>query len=176
MYKFLYLIILVFLFYTGSSQAIPPDYNNPVVNRKQGLTTEKFMKMLEQGRIDSAMKFIDPSFIKTKGKYRDSLFAFHKELVQYLKSTELSIMLVYPEKEYNTYRCRYYTEKGEFFYIDLYYNVGQPNSPITRISKKPAKELAKERKELAERVKEEEGSGPPQPPPPPPGMTPVKKK
>jgi hypothetical protein len=157
---------------------LPADYNNPAVEQGQRVSTDIFIKLLEQGKVDAALKLIDTSFLKTKKHYQDSLTAFAKELSKYLKSTQLSVVIVYPENKYNTYRCRYYNKNGEFFYIDLYFAVGQPNSLIKKIWKKPESELAKERKELAKRAKEEEKTGPPQPPKlPPPGieMTPVKK-
>jgi len=179
MQKALHLFILtISITLTGYSQLRPDDYNNPIVQKEQRGTTENFVNLIEQGKVDDAMKLIDTSFLQTKNKYRDSLTAYHKELSKYLKTTKLSLVIVYPESKFNTYRCRYYNEKGEFFYIDIYYNGGQPNSLITKICKKSEKELVKERKELAKRVEEEEKTGPPQPPlPPPPGieLKPVKK-
>lgn len=155
----------------GHSQSIPADYHNPVVQKGHRNTTDNFMNFLEQGKVDEALSLIDTSFLRTKTKYKDSLIVYYKELAKYLKTTRLSVVIVYPESKYNTYRCRYYNEKGEFFYIDLYYSVGHPNSLIKRIWKKSEKELIKERKELAKRVKEEEKTGPPPPPKlPPPGV------
>jgi hypothetical protein len=167
MQKILVSLICSFIAAIGYSQTIPVDYNNPTVQKGQRRTTHAFMKLLEQGKTDDAIKLIDPAFIKKKNAYRDSLHAYSKELSRYLKSTELSVVIVYPESQYNTYRCRYYNEKGTYFYIDLFFNVGQPNSLIARIWKNPEKELIAERKELAKRKKEEEKTGPPQPPPPP---------
>jgi hypothetical protein len=179
MRKYFYALTLVFLAtVTGYSQQAPVDYHNTVVQDGQRLSTDAFIKFLEQGEVDNALRLIDTSFLKSKHNYRDSLSAYRQELLKCLKTTQLSIVIVYPNKKYNTYRCRYYNEYGEFFYIDLYYKVGQPNSPIVKIWKKSQKELEDERKELAKRAKEEEKTGPPQPPKsPPPGvkMTTVKK-
>ena len=149
---------------TGFAQTIPADYQDPDVKKRQRQSTDYFLKLLEQGKADDALKLVDTSFLKTKNNYRDSLTAYHKELSKYLRTTKLYVVVVYPDDKYNTYRCRYSNKKGDFFYIDLYYNVGQPNSSIAKILKVPEKELEKDRKELARRIKEEEKTGPPPPP------------
>ncbi len=161
----------------GHSQNAPVDYHNPVVQNGQSQTTYKFMQFLETGQIDSALKLISPVYLKSKKNFKSSLVSYHKELLKYVDTTILSVVIVYSEDNYNTYRCRYYTNKGEYFYIDLYFNVGRPNSLIAKIWKKSEKELIAERKALAKRVKEEEKTGPIPPPFPPPGveLTPIKK-
>ena len=163
---------------TGFTQTIPADYQDPSVKKKQRQSADYFIKLLEQGKVDDALNLIDTSFLKAKNNYRDSLTAYYKELSKYLKTTKLYVVIVYPDNKYNTFRCRYANNKGDFFYIDLYYVVGQSNSSIAKILKVPEKELEKDRKELAKRIKEEEKTGPPPPPklsPPGVEISPVKK-
>ena len=149
----------------GIAQTIPAHYQDPDVKKKQRQSTDYFLNLLEQGKIDEALKLIDTSFLKTKNNYKDSLTVYHKELSKYLKTTKLYIVVVYPDEKYNTFRCRYSNKKGDFFYIDLYYIIGQPNSSITKILKIPEKELEGDRKELAKQIKEQEKTGPPNLPP-----------
>jgi len=170
--------LLIIATVNGFAQTIPADYQNPDVKKQQKQRTDYFIKLLEQAKVDDALKLIDTSFLNTKNNYRDSLITYHKELSKYLKNTKLYVVVVWPDNNYNTYRCRYSNKKGDFFYIDLYYNIGQPNSSITKILKVPEKELEKDRKELANRIKEEEKTGPPPPPrlsPPGVDISPAKK-
>ena len=162
----------------GHSQNASADYNNPFVQNGQRRTTDKFLQFLETGQVDSALKLISPTYLKSRKKYKSSLASYHKELLKYLDTTILSVVIVYPETRYNTYRCRYYNTKGEYFYIDLYFSVGRPNSLIEKILKKPENELTDERIALAKSLKEGEKTEPLPPPPfPPPGVNlkPVKK-
>jgi hypothetical protein len=145
-------VLLLFIFFLTISTTIhsqsttPVDYHNPLFRNGQKSTAYRFMKFLENGEIDSALRLIDTSFITAKKKYKDSLTLYYKELSKYFKTTQLSVVIVYPEHKYNTYRCRYYSEKGDFFYIDLYYKVSQPNSRI-------AKNLEEARKRINSRKK-----------------------
>jgi hypothetical protein len=148
MRKTLYtLAVFILANITINAQSVPVDSHKRIVARAQVVSTEKFLRLLEQGEIDDAQALIDTSFLRSKTQYRDSLTAYHKELSKYLNTTRLSIVVVTPEKKYNTYRCTYHNKKGDYFYIDLYYKKGKSNSKITRILKKPEQELEKERKD-----------------------------
>jgi hypothetical protein len=167
MEKHFFTLIITLLFSVwGYSQTIPIDYHNLNIRKAQKTKTDSFIAFLEHKDINNAIKLIDTSFLKTKSNYRDSLTAYAKELSKHLKTTELSVVIVYPDDRYNTYRCRYYNQKGDFFYIDLYYNVGQPNSQIAQIYKKTEKELAKTRRKSTKRAKRKEEMEIPPPPPP----------
>jgi hypothetical protein len=129
------------------AQSVPVDHHKRIVETAQGLSTERFLRLLEQGKIDDALQLIDTSFLQSKTHYDDSLTTYHRELSKNLSTSKLSIVVVNPEKKYNTYRCIYHNRKGNNFYIDLYYPKGKSDSKITRISKRPVKEPAKAKKE-----------------------------
>jgi hypothetical protein len=132
------------------AQKVSKDDHHDLVERAQGLNTTMFLSSLEQGRIDEAIALIAPAFLNRKAKYRDSLTAYHKELSQLTNNTKLSIVVVTPDKNYNTYRAIYHNRQGDHFYLDLYYHKGETNSKIARIKKLPVKESASEKKEVAE--------------------------
>lgn len=167
------ILICLILSVTIHSQAqtgAPPDVGNEALLNQQLHTAYKFAHSLETGQIDTTVAYIDPLVLRNQLSYRDTLIAYSLELSKLLDSTRLSIVTGWPEKKYNTYRCRYYNTKGEFFYIDLYMNVGQPNSTIQKIVKIPASVLKADRDALAKRLKE--NPHPPAPPKyPPPGVT-----
>lgn len=121
------------------AQAVTRNDHRDLVERAQGLNTTIFLASLEKGNIDEAIDHIAPSFLRKKVKYRDSLAAYHKELSQVAGKTKLSIVVVTPDKNYNTYRCIYHNKKGDHFYLDLYYNKGETDSKIARIRKLPLK-------------------------------------
>lgn len=121
------------------AQAVTRNDHRDLVERAQGLNTTIFLASLEKGNIDEAIDHIAPSFLRKKIKYRDSLAAYHKELSQVAGKTKLSIVVVTPDKNYNTYRCIYHNKKGDHFYLDLYYNKGETDSKIARIRKLPIK-------------------------------------
>jgi len=121
------------------AQSVPVDSHKRIVEQAQGLSTEKFLRLLEQGKIDDALPLIDSSFLQSKTHYEDTLSTYHEELSKYLNTSKLSIVVVTPEKKYNTYRCIYHNKKGYNFTIDLYYKKGRSGSKITRIAKKPGK-------------------------------------
>jgi len=133
---------------TFAQKKVTRDDHRDLVERTQGLNTTMFLSSLEQGRIDEAIELIAPSFLNRKIKYRDSLTAYHKELSQLTSNTKLSIVVVTPDKKYNTYRAIYHNRKGDHFYLDLYYNKGETNSKIARIRKLPVKESTSEKKAL----------------------------
>lgn len=130
------------------AQKVSKDDHRDLVERSQGLNTTMFLSSLEQGRIDEAIALIAPSFLNRKTKYRDSLSAYHRELSQLTNTTKLSIVVVTPDKNYNTYRAIYHNRQGDHFYLDLYYHKGETNSKIARIKKLPVKESATEKKEV----------------------------
>jgi hypothetical protein len=134
-------IVAMFLFghVATFAQSITKDDHRDLVERAQGLNTTMFLTSLEQGRIDEAINLIAPSFLNRKVRFRDSLTAYHKELSQVASNTKLSIVVVTPDKKFNTYRCIYHNRKGEHFNIDLYYNKGETDSKIARIRKIPIK-------------------------------------
>ena len=140
------LILLLLGSVTLSAQSVSVDYHKRLVETAQGLSTEKFLRFLEQGQIDDALQLVDTSFSRSKINYADTLTAYHRELSKYLSTTRLSIVVVTPEKKSNTYRCIYHNKKGYHFNIDLYYNKGKSNSPITRIVKNADKGTEKEKK------------------------------
>ncbi|OQP65337.1 hypothetical protein A3860_16855 [Niastella vici] len=121
------------------AQSVPVDSHKRIVEQAQGLTTEKFLRFLEQGKIDEALPLIDTSYLESKTHYEDTLTNYHQELSKYLSTSKLSIVVVTPDKKYNTYRCIYHNKKGYNFTIDLYYKKGKSGSKITRIAKKPEK-------------------------------------
>ncbi|MBL7808553.1 MAG: hypothetical protein JNN28_12085 [Saprospiraceae bacterium] len=168
MQKRLFLAILMAcVAISAYTQNLPVDYHNKPVKNGQRHTTEKFLHFLETGQIDSALNFISPSCLATFKNPKKLLFSYHQELVTCLNSTKLSLVIVYPEEAYNTYRCRYYNATGDYFYIDLYYPVGQPHALVAKFEKMSKKTLAAERKSLAKRQKEAAKDIPPPPPPPP---------
>lgn len=121
------------------AQSVTRTAHRDLVERAQGLNTTIFLASLEKGDIDEAIDLIAPAFLKRKIKFRDSLTAYHKELSEVVGKTKLSIVVVTPDKNYNTYRCIYHNKKGYQFYLDLYYTKGQSNSKIARIRKSPLK-------------------------------------
>lgn len=140
MQKKLYPLTVLVLFTAAIyAQSVPVDSHKRIVERAQGLSTEKFLRLLEQGKIDDALPLIDSSFLQSKTHYDDSLTSYHQELSKYLNTSKLSIVVVTPEKKYNTYRCIYHNRKGYNFTIDLYYKKGRSNSKITHIAKGPEK-------------------------------------
>ncbi|MET0393358.1 MAG: hypothetical protein ABW019_09465 [Chitinophagaceae bacterium] len=157
----------------------PDDYPDPATRKGHLSSVYAFLDLLEKGDAGNALLKIDSSFSRSKGNYKDSLEAYAIELKKYLATTSLSVVTVFPEKGYYTYRCRYYNGKGDFFYMDLYLHAGQPGSLIAKIIKVSESVLISERKELAERIKNEKRTGPPPPPPfPPPDsiMRPLRNK
>ena len=86
------------------AQSVPVDSHKRIVARAQGLSTEKFLRLLEQGKIDDAVQLIDTSFLRSKTHYEDTLTTYHRELSKYLSTSKFSIVLVKPEKKYNRYR------------------------------------------------------------------------
>ncbi len=140
------------------AQKVTRDDHRDLVERAQGLNTTMFLTSLEQGKIDEAIGLIAPSFLNRKVKFRDSLTAYHKELSQLTNTTKLSIVVVTPDKNYNTYRCIYHNKKGDHFYIDLYYNKGESNSKIARIRKLPVKESTSEAKATVKKESKKTGT------------------
>jgi hypothetical protein len=143
------LAIIIFGQVVTFAQAVTRDDHRDLVERTQGLNTTMFLASLEKGNIDEAIDLIAPAFLKRKIRYRDSLTAYHKELSEVAGKTKLSIVVVTPDKNYNTYRCIYHNKKGDHFYMDLYYNKGQSNSKIARIRRLPVKETTSEPKTKA---------------------------
>jgi len=133
------LTVFVVSHVTIYAQSVPVDSHKRIVERAQGLSTEKSLRLLEQGDIDAALPLIDTSFLESKTHYEDTLSNYHQELSKYLSTSKLSIVVVTPDKKYNTYRCIYHNRKGYNFTIDLYYKKGKSGSKITRIAKKPEK-------------------------------------
>lgn len=133
------LTVFVVSHVTMYAQLVPVDSHKRIVEQAQGLTTEKFLRYLEQGNIDEALPLIDSSYLDSKTHYEDTLTNYHQELSKYLNTSKLSIVVVTPDKKYNTYRCIYHNKKGYNFTIDLYYKKGKSGSKITRIAKKPEK-------------------------------------
>ena len=130
------------------AQKVSKDDHHDLVERSQGLNTTMFLSSLEQGRIDEAISLIAPAFLNRKTRYRDSLTAYHKELSQLTSNTKLSIVVVTPDKNYNTYRAIYHNRQGDHFYLDLYFHKGETDSKIARIKKMPVKESTTEKKEV----------------------------
>lgn len=154
MKKFYFTAIILMMFFNLFAQIeTPPDYGNPVIQKGQRNTTAIFMNLMETGNIDSAMKYIDPNYISSNKNLKGILISYSKELKKYLKTTHFSVTIVYPERKYNTYRCRYSNTNGHFFFIDLFFNVGNPNSLIAKIWKKPESQLIKERQKQAKESK-----------------------
>jgi len=138
MQKTPYLLTLFVLFTVAIyAQSVPVDSHKRIVESAQGLNTEKFLRLLEQGQIDDALPLIDSSFLQSKTHYEDTLTSYSQELSKYLSTSKLSIVVVTPDKKYNTYRCIYHNKKGYNFAIDLYYKKGKSGSKIKRIAKKP---------------------------------------
>lgn len=133
------LTVLVLCSIATFAQSVPVDWHKRIVEQAQGLSTEKFLRLLEQGKIDDALPLIDSSFLESKTHYEDTLTTYHEELSKYLNTSKLSIVVVTPDKKYNTYRCIYHDKKGYNFTIDLYYKKDKSGSKITRIAKKPEK-------------------------------------
>ena len=138
------------------------------------------MWLLEANKPAEGIKLIDVAYLNTKKNYLDTLRVYSKELSGYIKTTNLSIVGVYPEEGSNTFRCRYSNKAGDYFYIDLYLDASDPRSAIKKIVKVPSKVLEKDRKELARSQEYEKKHGVPQPPPPPkfdpPGVTTLPQK
>lgn len=163
--------ILTFPIY-GQNTA-PEDVHNESLLEAQRYTAYTFMHALERNQIEKAFALIDSTFAKGKPSYIDSLGSFIKELSKYKDTTILSIVIVWPESKFNTYRCRYYNTNGEFFYMDLYLSTGRPFSLIQRIVKIPEAKLKKDRLDLAKYLKAHQNdTAEPVPPPqsPPPGV------
>jgi len=151
----------------------PVDQRNEALLSAQLVTANNFMRALEKNQPEKALALIDTAYAKSKPSYKDSLMSFIRELSKYRDTTVLSVVIVWPEPQFNTYRCRYYNEHGEFFYIDLFLSTGKPFSLIQRIVKTPEAELEKDRRELAKYLKEHQNDAgpdalPDQSPPPPP--------
>jgi hypothetical protein len=140
------------------AQAVTRDDHRDLVERAQGLNTTMFLASLEKGNIDEAIDLIAPSFLRKKVKFRDSLTAYHKELSEVAGKTKLSIVVVTPDKNYNTYRCIYHNKKGDHFYLDLYYNKGETDSKIARIRKLPLKETSTTAKSTTKKETKKSGS------------------
>lgn len=169
--KYLLGLFCCFAFLRAFSQE-PPDRGNDPLLRAQLKTAHRFMSALEAGQVADALALIDPAWSGHHGRYEDSLKAFSTELQKYKGNTTLSVVIVWPAPEYNTYLCRYYNTKGEFFNMSLDLAVGQPGSLVRRITKIPAAQLKKDREELARSLKKHPDTAnevpPPQSGPPPP--------
>jgi hypothetical protein len=96
--------------------------------------------------------------LNRKVKYRDSLTAYHRELSQLTSNTKLSIVVVTPDKNFNTYRAIYHNREGDHFYLDLYFRKGESDSKIARIKKMPVKESTSEKKEVAAKTTKKSGT------------------
>jgi hypothetical protein len=128
----------------------PHDEGNYLIRAGQSQTVHTFIRLLEKPDVDSEMLYIDSLFLKERPKYKDSLNMYSRQLIKYLKSAKLSVVIVFPEEVYNTYRCRYFTKKI-VFYMDLYLKVANANSLIMKISNKTPEELVLENIELDKR-------------------------
>jgi hypothetical protein len=146
-----------------SQQGDPTDRHNSAVLVPQDSTTHYFLRALENLQIDRAHALVDPVWAKSKGAFKDSLKKYAAELAKYKGTTQLSVVIVWPDLAFNTFRCRYYNSNGIFFFIDLYFSVGQPASMVRRIDVVPPRELKRQR--AAEAVLKKKPSDNAVPPP-----------
>src|ERR1700743_970853 len=146
--------LLLFAVVVQAQSDSPPDMDNDVLLKSQRQTAFQFMHALERRDISKAVSLLDPNLIGSHPTYKDSLIAFAGELTRYLGETKLSIVTVWPEFAFNTYRCRYSNVSGDYFYMDLYFAVGRPKSLVLRIVKVPEAVLKADRAELERSVQE----------------------
>src|SRR5450432_3706212 len=135
------ILLAVFIgnpYFILAQELAPHDEGNYLIRAGQSQTVHTFIRLLEKPDVDSVMLYID------------SLNMYSRQLIKYLKSAKLSVVIVFPEEVYNTYRCRYFTKKI-VFYMDLYLKVGNANSLIMKISNKTPEELVLENIDLDKR-------------------------
>lgn len=151
-----------------AQDAVPAIYFNPKLERQQKLTVNRFLDFLEKNNIDSARGAIDSQFTKREKNTNKLLSEYAIELGKYFPTTTRSVVIVFPMKGFNTYRCRYYNDEGIFFHIDLYLKDNEVNGLIHKIDYKNSKELKKDRafRKANQGKVEPDPIGPPPPPKP----------
>lgn len=110
-------------------------------------TTRKVLRLLEAGRIDSVLTFVDAAYVKTNATLKTQLSKAFDQIKKVKDFAEVSEGLMVYEENHHVFRCVYHDTESQFQLVDIHYSETDANSKILKFKFKDNKILMKEKEE-----------------------------